>query len=359
MGKYSDKLINKYIMGFPIDNVEELENDKDFMIEAIDKSCDYRLYNLCSDEVKKDYSFVKYLVLKYNNNLDFICNVVNYYMDNSKDEFSCFELVAIMEFLTKRDKEKYMHYRMKGFSLYYIKRLQIESAKKTFDDQEFIDVLGMGFLLIYEEYNHSKLVLDFFAKKIIDGIFDENNIDLEFMLHENFDNPNRLNEIGINNYMISFISNYDSMLADYLFVHIDLMRDLRKRIDYIINNWERYELKNEREKYELMFEKVHEYLIDKDSLIDETTFIYYLGKKLGVLDKIMKYDLFYMSSLDDIFSDDNNEFFNEIIKISFEDRIHLNNVKKIMIDTLFSRINKETVLKNRIIKINFKEKRNK
>ncbi len=359
MGKYSDKLVDKYIMGFPIDNVDELENSKSFMMQAIDKSCDYRLYNLCSDKVKKNYSFVKYIVLKFNNNLDFVCNVADYYLENSSDELSRIELVVIMEFLSKRNKEKYMHYRMIGHSLYYLKRLQIETSKKTVDDQELIDEIGMGFLLIFEEYTYNKIVLDFFAKKIIDGIFDENDIDLEYMLHEQFNSPDEINKIGINNYMIKFINGYDSMLADYLMVHTELMNELRDKINYAIENWRKFEIRNEREKYNRMFEEVHEYLMDKETLFDETTVIYYIGRKLGIADKILKYDSIYTCSLDDVFEEIDNELVKEILEISFEERIHLNNVKKIMIDNLFSKVKREELEKSKIIKIDFNKKRNK
>ena len=89
----------------------------------------------------------------------------------------------------------------------------------------------MGFLLIFEEYSHSKIVLDFYAKKIIDGIFDENDIDLEYMLHEQFNSFDELIKVGINNYMINFISSYDIMLANYLCTNI-IYKSLKLLKDY-------------------------------------------------------------------------------------------------------------------------------
>ena len=357
MGRYSDELINKYIMGYEIDNIDELENNKSFMMQVIDKSNDYRLYNLCSDKLKKNYSFVKYLVLKFKDNVDFISKVADYYLNNTKDEFSRVELVAIMISLTKQNKEKYMQYRMFGHSLYYFKRVQIESIKKNLDDEDLLNEIGMGFLLIFEEYNHSKIVLDFYAKRFIDGIFDEYNIDIEYMLHEQFDSFDKICEIGINNYMINFISYYDSMLANYVSVNINLLNDFKKRIMATKDNWERFENKCEYAKYNLLFEKVHEYIRENDSLIDETTYLYYIGNKLGVADKILFYDSLYVGSLEEVLDEIDEEYIKDAIEFSFEERRHLNNIKKIMIDILFSKKNKDEIINSKVLKIDFKNRK--
>ena len=61
--KYSQELITKYINGEDIEkySLEELENDRIFMIKVIEYSNDLNMYNLCSDNLKKDYNFVKFL----------------------------------------------------------------------------------------------------------------------------------------------------------------------------------------------------------------------------------------------------------------------------------------------------------
>ena len=48
MKKYSKELIDKYIKGEDIKNhqIEELENDKDFMIQVIKETNDKNFYNL-------------------------------------------------------------------------------------------------------------------------------------------------------------------------------------------------------------------------------------------------------------------------------------------------------------------------
>ena len=88
--------------------------------------------------------------------------------------------------------------------------------------------LGMGYLLVFEQFKESPIILDFYAKKMIDGIFEEYNIHLDAKLHEDFSCPEELYRLGINNYLLRFIGDYDSMLANYLSVNLDLLDDLKK-----------------------------------------------------------------------------------------------------------------------------------
>ena len=355
MKKYSDKLINEYIMGYEIEDVDKLEDSPSFMIQAIEKSGDIKLYNLCSDKVKKNYSFVKYLVSKFSSDLEFICNISDYYLENTEDEFSRIELLAVICDLCKNDKEKYMRYRMFAHSLYYFKRIQIEAAKKAASNENDVDDIGMGFLLIFEEYNHSKIVLDFFAKKIIDGIFDEFDIDLEYMLHNEFHDSEKLISMGLNNYMLSFIGYYDEMLANYLSTNINLMDNLRNRILRIVKNWDNYNKRMEHDKYYLMFDKVHEYLSDKDSLIDETTFLYLVGSQLDIADKILKYDSIYDCSLGEVLKEIDYKFVKEAMEHNFKERIYLRDIKNIMMETLSLKNDKERYENSKILRIDFRK----
>ena len=51
MEKYSKKMINDYILGNDIKDysIEELEDDKEFMMLVIGTTNDEKFYNLCSD----------------------------------------------------------------------------------------------------------------------------------------------------------------------------------------------------------------------------------------------------------------------------------------------------------------------
>ena len=67
MEKYSKKMINDYILGNDIKeySIERLENDKEFMMLVIGATNDEKFYNSCSEKLKKDYSFVRYLIEKF------------------------------------------------------------------------------------------------------------------------------------------------------------------------------------------------------------------------------------------------------------------------------------------------------
>ena len=352
MEKYSNKLINDYIMGEEIDNVEELENDPYFMIKAIDKSGDYKLYNLCSDKVKKNYDLVRYLVLKYKNNIDFITKVADFYLDNSEDDFTRTELIAILISLPINDTSKSLYYHMIAYSLYCYKRVQIEACKK--EDSE-LDVIGMGFILVFEEFNDSEVTLDFFAKRMANGIFEEEGIDLEELIHEKYSDPDSINNYGINNCILDIIGCYDSMLKDYLTTHLYLINDLKDAISIIQKNWNRYVNKCEKEKYISLFDNVHEYLINnEDIILDETSIIYHLGKKLGIIDKICKYDALFGGNVDDVCDE---KFIREVLDYSFKERVHLKNIENIMINSLSSNNTFEEEDSNKILRIDFNKKR--
>ena len=104
MKKYDKKIIYDYIMGNDLGEYssEELEDNKDFMIEVIEKTNDKRMYNLCSDNVRLDYEFVKYIVLKFRDDVDFIKEVADNYLNNIgvDNDYERVELLAIMSSLT-------------------------------------------------------------------------------------------------------------------------------------------------------------------------------------------------------------------------------------------------------------------
>ena len=358
MEKYSNFLVNNYLMGEEIDNVDELENDPVFMKKAINMSGDYRLYNLCSDNVKKDYDFVKFYVLKFSYKFEYIKQAADYFFEHNEDEMYQTELVAILLDIPM-DRESELRYRMMAHSLYYYKRIQIEGCKNKGDD--FDKELGMGFLLIYDEFMESPIALDFYAKKIIDGIFEEYGINFEKMLHDNFDKPEDIDKCGINTYLLKFIGMYDACLASYVSTNIELLDGIKKDIEFVKKRWNTYVDKEEIKKYDEMFDQIHEYINGDghDMILDETTAIYYVGKKLGVADKILMYDPIYcQSSLDEIIDEEEEKYIQEMLGYSFRERINLKNIGNIMKNVLLSKPTKEDYYEKKIVRIDFRKKNN-
>ena len=92
--------------------------------------------------------------------------------------------------------------------------------------------------------------------------------------------------------MLNFIGAYDSMLASYLNTNIDLMQDFGNKIKLVQKRWNQYEDSNERKKYNLIFSKVHEYMeqIENEGMLSETDLLYYVCQKLGLVNKLVKYN---------------------------------------------------------------------
>ena len=88
MEKYDKRIIDAYINGNDIENysIEELENDKKFMMMIITLTNDKNFYNLCSEELKGNYEFVRFVIQKFNNDINFICKVADFYLNVVEDE---------------------------------------------------------------------------------------------------------------------------------------------------------------------------------------------------------------------------------------------------------------------------------
>ena len=83
MNKYDNKIVNDYINGNDIDdfNIDDLENDSMFMKKVIVASNDKNFYRLCSDRVKKDYNFIKFVIYKFKEDIEFISKVADELFD--------------------------------------------------------------------------------------------------------------------------------------------------------------------------------------------------------------------------------------------------------------------------------------
>ena len=378
MKKYNKELIKKYIKGEDIKNyqIEELEDDKDFMIQVIKETNDKKIYNLCSEKVKKDYEMVKFMVLAYNNDLKFITDIADKYLKEVGDSLERIELALIMLDLTlKKDNEKATKYKMIVDTIFFSKRLEIEICKAKQNDDDYSREVGMGFWYMFDLYNYSDIVIKFFAKKTIEAIFSEYDINLEQVLHSKFKKAEDIDLQGINNYMINFLGMYDQMLASYISTHIELLSDFFNKISNVIDNWKNYDEKDEKKRYNDMIEQVHEYMENTDSVMTETDILYYVAKQLGIDEKLAYYDWISNEFLVDIMEDidmkdldySNDDFVTFTINTSITERKYYLDVKKIMLNSLFGngqfRISKTKDTnslkrgKSKMLKIDFNNKK--
>lgn len=337
MKKIDICLVKKYVNGEELGeySLDQLENDKDFMMSVISYSNDSKIYNLCSDEVKKDYDFVKYLIFKFREDLEFITKVADYYLDNTDTEIESMELNVLMTKLLPN--ELFSKYDYAREIAYYAKRVEIEIAKVK--DPNLESLVGEGFLLIFDSYSCSDIILEYYAESMISDIMRDNNINFESMLHNQFKTPDKIDEIGINNYIINLMGYYDSMLSSYVSTHLDLIKNIRNKIRSIQINWNRYNIADEEKRYNNMLCMVHDYMEISESSMSETEILYYVAAELGIKDKVAKYDNPYPIDEEPDF-DFEEAVDGDMVKYEIEnnlkERMVYLNVRKIMLNQLFS-----------------------
>ena len=312
-----------------------MENAKNFIMGIINYTNDSNIYNSCSDELKKDYDFVKYLVLKFKDNTDFITMVADYYLDNTDTEIERIELNILMSQLLPNGLAS--KYGISSEAAYYTKRVEIEIAKAK--DSSLESMIGEGFLLIFDSYNSSDIILKYYAESMINEIIKDNNINFEKMLHTQFKTPNKIDEFGVNNYIIKFIGYYDSMLSSYISTNLDLINNIRNKIKNIQTNWDKYKENDERKRYNNMLDMVHEYMGISKSNMFEADILYFVAKELRIKDKVKYYDNPFPKEEEFSFDDD-DEVVDDMVRFELEhslkERLVYFNVKKIMLNQLFS-----------------------
>ena len=336
MEEFSNDLVTDYINGVPINEnlLEKLEDSKDFMSRVFLSSKDpkmYRMYRFCSERLKKDYEFIKKIILRFRTNIPFICQVADDYIEQSQDEISTNELIILMCDYTQNTKVN-LKYLLKKESFYNTKRIEIECARAKNQDNELFEGTGMGFYFIYDEFSKSEPILNEFAKKIIDEILDEDRGDIEELLHRRYYNPEQITSAKIEQFMISYISCFDSMLASYLSNHRYLMERFHNQIKRMIKKWNRYEYEEERKRYEELLEKVHTYFtnIENETSFSEIDIIFYIAKELGIAEEIALYQGIGQLLLDDINECQKDGLYKRFITSNIRERIYYNELKKLM-----------------------------
>ena len=151
-------------------------------------------------------------------------------------------------------------------------------------------MVGMGFWFLFDQYNGSDVILDYYANNIIGEIIRDNNINFEKMLHSQFKSAREIAEMGINNYIVNFIGYYDSMLSSYVSTHLNIIKPIANRIKIIQDDWDKYVSADEAKRYNNMLTMVHEYMNMSDSNIKEQEVLYYVANELGIKEKVKQYD---------------------------------------------------------------------
>ena len=269
MKKYSKRIIWDYINGEDMDgyDIVKLEDDINFMMMVICECNDKNMYNMCGDNLKKNFEFIKFLINKFHDDKDFIIMIGQEYM-NQCDEFETIELKIILcDYLKDNASDEFMKYRLSLDMFYIQQRLLCESYMEQLNNMFYKNVNSLGFDIILDEYNHSDIIKNFFAKNMLNEIFNLGDLNFEKMLHLRFKNKKELCAMGINNFLIQYVYKHDEFLSGYVSVHIDLLLDLHKRIINFLERWDKYEMIKNREKMEILLEEVDKFINENLSLV--------------------------------------------------------------------------------------------
>ena len=250
MNKYSDKLISDYILGNDIDNIDELENDSRFMLEAIKLSKDKNLYNLCSDEIKGNTNFVIELLNIFNENKDFCINIALNYLNYSFDKIGLIEVAVRINNINDKRLINY----------------------KFILNEFYSNVKD------YYKYNLSDTVLNYVAKLKLKEIFNNQN-NLEDMVHKSFKNKEDFMNVGIINYMISYINLFDGYISLYVFKNKELLNKYMYLFENILDNFDNY--LNFRE--DSIINTIHNYVeYNNKTIYSELELMEYIGRELNM-----------------------------------------------------------------------------
>lgn len=323
MKKYTKQAVFDYLLGNDIDgfDIDELENNPEFMAEVVCK--DKNAYNLCSDEVKRSYRFVRPVLDYYKSDVDFALELYKGY-DSAEaveeDEF--FELNIMMRKITKN--EDYMvrlPYVVNTDVPYTWDQFSLNAEKENYPE-DFNNYIGLGFVLQKDKYNNNKTILDFIAERYIDQLL-FNGINLEEKLHKLYKSYDEYKANGIFTPIVKFLSTYDYELASYVSQNTDVLADLKKELERIGRNWYSYDYHKEVEerekrgydeqKYNRIIDRTIEYCEKEDTDFDHYDALSYFGKLFGVKEELEA----YLFTDEDIINITENEIFEN--KISEED----------------------------------------
>lgn len=298
------KLVQNYISGLdttPYD-VSELENSPEFMKYVMMLSKDKRMYEFCSDEVKHDYGFVWGVINDFSDDFEFVKMVAGNYLNSIKlnereseeNDIERIDRIRSMEinFLVSTMEKEANRFTI-GAALAYSKEMEKVDLLVEYNKAKFKDKLGLGFLLILEQYGSSKVITDFFAKRMVNREFYCSDIDgenLERFIHRRCRSFNDIKNNGINSFIINTIAGMDTFLADYITANPSLVADLKKDIMGVGVRWDSYMKRLNDYRVRVLTNEVVDYLSSSDDFIsiDSDLVIKYTAIRLGCEDEFKK-----------------------------------------------------------------------
>ena len=265
-------LILDYINGEDIENIDELENNYKFMMEVIKLTHDKNMFNMCSNEVKLNYEFVRFMIDTFKNDIQFIDKIASDYIDAMEEgDVTSLELIFIMADILKSSTETDLAVKYNLFKNSFIAEQKVKTNIAIIKEEDLFwkEEFGLGFRIIqYEYYCNSSIIMNEIALDLVEDIFyQESDISLEELIHNRFKTLDEFNKIGVRRFILNYVRMYDTNLADYLEDHIDLLKDMERNISVIVSRFDIYNKMLEARK-KLIFTQEAYQILDK---YNETT----------------------------------------------------------------------------------------
>lgn len=316
------KLVSDYINGEDLNcDVEVLENNPEFMLEALKLSRDSKMYNLCSDTVKSDFNFVVGVIDAFSidqfdfvkevakNYLDFLKppkNVFGVTFDENEDRIHALE-ISILVSEVAREKNLFM---MNVASMCLIDEARIGAFRKYCSDSLIKEDLGLGFLVIMDRYNTSRIIQDFYAKRFLNDIFYSERDGLASVIHRRYRSASEVLKRGVNTTIIDIVRENDAVLSDYVMTHPELLFDLRDDMNRTFDDWDGYMERLNRFRVGFFEDEVTK-LVEMNgdfSCIDGDGLVTYTVCRTGHEEEFIKYDPLYKKDADTTQFFRNNDF---------------------------------------------------
>lgn len=288
-------LVDNYITGkgkISEKRLEKLENDPDFMICAMNRSNDPKLYKLCSHDVKTNYNFIKYYINKFSNNLDAIDKAAKYFLENSQNEYINFELCILMKELTYQDDRLCWEYGIRVESISLIDDCTLSIITDDIKDENSKSVFGLGFMHIQDVYNESEIITDYYARRMLYNLFENNRKSIERELHLEYGTFEDFKKSGINKFIIDYVLRYDINLASYIQLKPELISSLNNVIESMSYRWYVYRKRLDGFKNHQILRVYDEYMkeLDLDCIDYYYELLVYLVKKLDIPEEIFDFE---------------------------------------------------------------------
>jgi len=235
-----------------------------------------------------------------------------------------------------------------------------------------INHIKLEFVDLVEDYQDSKIILDYVAERMIRDIFytDEKKT-FEELIHSRWKSLEELESFGVTTYFLSEIEQKDASLRDYVAVHSYLLKDIQESFQFVKKNWQYYIDNLNTTRINIFLQEVESYYDqhEKNILCGCTNMTHYVVKKLGLEGLFTYYDQNWQK--EQAMMQENAEEYGYEVGIRPEElsvseyaflNYTMNLIKKLFQEDI---IDKETILpesttkskeKSRIIKLDFDKK---